>query len=395
MANRSDPMAQEIHGTNPQRIVEKILRMKVYATQYWKEYCFGLTAETLVDRAIEIDHVGGTYGGIRKPTKFMCLLLKMLQIQPDLEIIVEFIKNEEYKYVRALGALYLRCVGRPVEVYQYLEPLYVDYSKLRVRTFEGWTITHVDEFVDELLTSDYSCDIALPHLPKRWHLERQDLLGPRANNAEGLDDDDDDDDDDDGDGGDDDDDVHDDDDDADEDDGDDGARARVVARDGAGGARGANERVRRREDDDEEDEDARDDDALGDVGDGDGGGDGGGDGVRVARAREDDGAGRGRGVDVGDERGGGERGDERVGTTVRIGSGGRQGGECRLGTVIRGEHDLIHRSDRHDVVPERAVHQVTVGGGVRADGAVAQTDEGDDPACGRRGCVSDRLGDDD
>ena len=198
MANRSDPMAQEIHGTNPQRIVEKILRMKVYATQYWKEYCFGLTAETLVDRAIEIDHVGGTYGGIRKPTKFMCLLLKMLQIQPDLEIIVEFIKNEEYKYVRALGALYLRCVGRPVEVYQYLEPLYVDYSKLRVRTFEGWTITHVDEFVDELLTSDYSCDIALPHLPKRWHLERQDLLGPRANNAEGLDDDDDDDDDDDG-----------------------------------------------------------------------------------------------------------------------------------------------------------------------------------------------------
>ncbi|KAH8060730.1 hypothetical protein JL722_4843 [Aureococcus anophagefferens] len=149
MANRSDPMAQEVHGTNPQRIVEKILRMKVYATQYWKEYCFGLTAETLVDRAIEIDH-----------------------IQPDLEIIVEFIKNEEYKYVRALGALYLR---------------------LRVRTFEGWTITHVDEFVDELLTEDYSCDIALPHLPKRWHLEQQNLLGPRTNNADGLDDDDDDD----------------------------------------------------------------------------------------------------------------------------------------------------------------------------------------------------------
>ena len=194
MANRSDPMAQEVHGTNPQRIVEKILRMKVYATQYWKEYCFGLTAETLVDRAIEIDHVGGTYGGIRKPTKFMCLLLKMLQIQPDLEIIVEFIKNEEYKYVRALGALYLRCVGRAPEVYKYLEPLYVDYSKLRVRTFEGWTMTHVDEFVDELLTEDYSCDIALPHLPKRWHLEQQNLLGPRTNNADGLDDDDDDDD---------------------------------------------------------------------------------------------------------------------------------------------------------------------------------------------------------
>ena len=111
------------------------------------------------------------------------------------------------------------------------------------------------------------------------------------------------------------------------------ARRRVVARDGAGGARGANERVRRREDDDEEDEDARDDDALGDVGDGDGGGDG-GETVRVARAREDDGAGRGRGVDVGDERGGGERGDARVGTTVRIGSEGAKAASAVLGPLF-------------------------------------------------------------
>mmetsp|Transcript_31930 Transcript_31930/g.98605 ORF Transcript_31930/g.98605 Transcript_31930/m.98605 type:complete len:274 (-) Transcript_31930:61-882(-) len=185
-ANTTDITAEGVHGTNPQRIVEKILRTKVYATQYWKEYCFGLTAETLVDRAIELQHVGGTYGGTRKPTKFMCLLLKMLQIQPELDIVVEFITNEEYKYVRVLGALYLRCVGRPADIYKYLEPLYTDYSKLRFRTFEGWHVTHVDEFVDELLTEDYACDIALPHLPRRWHLERQGLLGPRVNSAAGL-----------------------------------------------------------------------------------------------------------------------------------------------------------------------------------------------------------------
>ena len=158
MANRSDPLAQEIHGTNPQRIVEKILRMKVYATQYWKEYCFGLTAETLVDRAIELEHIGGTYGGIRKPTKFMCLLLKMLQIQPDQEIIVEFIKNEEYKYVRALGAFYMRLVGKPVDIFQYLEPLYNDYRKVRVRLREGgYGIVRMDEWIDELLTTDMVC----------------------------------------------------------------------------------------------------------------------------------------------------------------------------------------------------------------------------------------------
>ncbi|KAJ1453210.1 PRP38 family-domain-containing protein [Pelagophyceae sp. CCMP2097] len=194
MANKSDPMATELHGTNPQRIVEKILRTKVYAATFWKEKCFGLTAETLVDRAIELEHVGGTYGGVRKPTKFMCLLLKMLQIQPEQEIVVEFVKNEEYKYVRCLGALYLRCTGRPADVYKYLEPLYADYSRIRLRTFEGWTLSHVDSFVDELLTQDYSCDIALPHLPRRWHLERQQLLGPRRNNVAELEGDDDNDD---------------------------------------------------------------------------------------------------------------------------------------------------------------------------------------------------------
>lgn len=34
---------------------------------------------------------------------------------------VEFIKNEDNKYVRLLGAFYLRLVGKPLEVYEYLE----------------------------------------------------------------------------------------------------------------------------------------------------------------------------------------------------------------------------------------------------------------------------------
>jgi len=54
-------------------------------------------AETLVDKAMELDHFGGTFGGNRKATPFMCLTLKMLQIQPEKEIVVEFIKNEDYK----------------------------------------------------------------------------------------------------------------------------------------------------------------------------------------------------------------------------------------------------------------------------------------------------------
>lgn len=99
MANRTDPAARSIRGTNPQNLVEKIVRSKIYQNTYWKEQCFGLTAETLVDKAMELDHIGGTYGGNRKPTPFMCLVMKMLQIQPEKDIVVEFIKNDDYKLV--------------------------------------------------------------------------------------------------------------------------------------------------------------------------------------------------------------------------------------------------------------------------------------------------------
>lgn len=185
MANRTDPAAKSVHGTNPQNLVEKILRSKIYQNPYWKEQCFGLTAETLVDKAMELDHFGGTHGGNRRATPFMCLTMKMLQIQPEKEIVVEFIKNEDYKYVRILGAFYLRLVGKPTDVYQYLEPLYNDYRKLRQKLPDGsFALSHVDEFIDELLTKDYACDVALPRVPKRWTLEATGQLEPRRSALE-------------------------------------------------------------------------------------------------------------------------------------------------------------------------------------------------------------------
>ncbi|KAK7269394.1 hypothetical protein RIF29_22120 [Crotalaria pallida] len=185
MANRTDPAAKSIRGTNPQNLVEKILRSKIYQNTYWKEQCFGLTAETLVDKAMELDHLGGTFGGNRKPTPFMCLVMKMLQIQPEKEIVIEFIKNEDYKYVRILGAFYLRLTGSDIDVYRYLEPLYNDYRKLRRKLADGqFALTHVDEVIDELLTKDYSCDIAMPRIKKRWTIESLGALEPRRSALE-------------------------------------------------------------------------------------------------------------------------------------------------------------------------------------------------------------------
>jgi pre-mRNA-splicing factor 38A len=51
MANRIDPLAASIKGSDPRNLLEKITREKVYGSVYWKQECFGLTAESIVDKA--------------------------------------------------------------------------------------------------------------------------------------------------------------------------------------------------------------------------------------------------------------------------------------------------------------------------------------------------------
>ncbi|KAJ3050703.1 hypothetical protein HK097_008309 [Rhizophlyctis rosea] len=180
MANRTATDAKQIHGTNPQFLIEKIVRTRIWDSLYWKEKCFALTAETIIDRAVELNCVGGQYGN-QRPTEFLCLTLKLLQLQPEKDIVRLYIQNEDYKYLRALGAFYLRLTGTSHEIYSYLEPLYADSRKLRRRLNSGaFELFHMDEFIDELLRSDRVCDTILPRLQRREVLEETgDLSGPR------------------------------------------------------------------------------------------------------------------------------------------------------------------------------------------------------------------------
>lgn len=133
-----------------------------------------------MDKAIELRFCGGMYGEPQKPTEFIALLLKMLQIQPEKDIILEFIKNDDFKILRLLGAFYMRLTGRPQEVYRYLEPLLNDYRRVRLRDRTGnFCLSHIDELVDDMLRVDYMFSIALPKLPSRTVLEATGQLEPR------------------------------------------------------------------------------------------------------------------------------------------------------------------------------------------------------------------------
>ncbi|KAI4935184.1 uncharacterized protein J4E92_002472 [Alternaria infectoria] len=208
-----------IRGQNPALLFEKGVRERITESYYWKEQCFGLNAATLCDRAADLKFIGGTTGITGKPTPFLCLAFKMLQLVPDKEIILEYLnfrddeedgaqdgeaKKEEnghtsededptkkaldlnaagklgdFKYLRCLAAFYIRLAWEPVEIYKTLEPLLTDYRKIKRRLKDAFTLTYVDQFIDDLLTKDRMCATSLWKLPSRANLEDLDMLEPR------------------------------------------------------------------------------------------------------------------------------------------------------------------------------------------------------------------------
>jgi len=55
-------------------------------------------AATLCDRAVEIGYVGGQYSN-QKPTPFICLVFKLLQLNPEREIVLEYLHDPDFKFV--------------------------------------------------------------------------------------------------------------------------------------------------------------------------------------------------------------------------------------------------------------------------------------------------------
>ncbi len=170
-----------IRGANPITLIETAVRDRITESLYWKEQCFGLNAATLLDRAVDMSYIGGTYGVGMRPTPFLCLAFKLLTLTPERDIVLEYLHTggEEWKYLRALAAFYVRLTFEPADIYRTLEPFLTDYRKLRRRRKEAYTLVHVDEFVDELLTKDRSCATSLWKLPGRQQLEDLDMLEER------------------------------------------------------------------------------------------------------------------------------------------------------------------------------------------------------------------------
>jgi len=103
----------------------------------------------------------------------------MLQMNPEKDVVMEFIRNQNYKYIRAMGVFFLRLTGNAKEIYETLEPYYADYRRLAFREISGqFSILHMDELIDKLLRDENFCEINLPRITKRYILEEDNEIKP-------------------------------------------------------------------------------------------------------------------------------------------------------------------------------------------------------------------------
>lgn len=167
-----------IHGVNPAFLIEKITRERILDSLYYKDQCFGLTSATMLDRVVDLKYIGGIYS-VGRPTEFICLTLKLLQLMPDKDIVLHYLQDGTFKYLRALAALFIRLTFPPKDVFVTLEPLLTDHRKLKIRNQNGFRLDYMDDYIDKLLTEPRVFDIALPNLMSRTILEDLEDLEPR------------------------------------------------------------------------------------------------------------------------------------------------------------------------------------------------------------------------
>jgi pre-mRNA-splicing factor 38A len=171
------------NGLNPATIMEKAVRDRIVDSYFYKEQCYGINEADVVDRVVEhVSFIGGVYSTTQKPSPFLCLAFKLLQLAPSDAVLAEYLHHggDKFKYLRALACFYIRLTRPDRDVFATLEPFLADRRKLRRKARAGTSLTFMDVFVDDLLTKDRVCATSLWKMRKRDILEDLEVLEPRV-----------------------------------------------------------------------------------------------------------------------------------------------------------------------------------------------------------------------
>ncbi|KAI5964870.1 uncharacterized protein KGF55_001941 [Candida pseudojiufengensis] len=177
---------------NKSNLVEPIIRHRIQDSLFYKQYLFLTNESTILPIIIEhVKYVSGV-DSIGRPSPFLQVLLRLLEIEPSPEVIKVYLNQldfNEFKYLTCVTLLYIRLVYESEQIYKIFDQYLKDYRKLKIKSKNPefnefkqpifFKIIYMDEYIDEILNNDRIFDIILPRLIPRIQLVERGLIGPR------------------------------------------------------------------------------------------------------------------------------------------------------------------------------------------------------------------------
>lgn len=181
-------MADKRNVLNKAHLVEPIVRHRIQDSLFYKQHLFLTNELSIVPVVInQVKYVGGT-DSTGRPSPFLCCILRLLELEPPIEIVRLYLTQNgynEFKYLTALALIYCRMVYG-ADIYSFYDEFIEDYRTLRLKLRNPkfvndlpvhYSMFHMDEWIDQLVEEDRVVDIMMPFLaPRQVLVDRGDVV---------------------------------------------------------------------------------------------------------------------------------------------------------------------------------------------------------------------------
>lgn len=158
-------MEVQTSGKSIDLLLERVLRMNILSSDYFKELYRLKTYHEVVDEIYnQVDHVEPWMtGNCRGPSTSFCLLYKFFTMKLTVKQMHGLLKHPDSPYIRAIGFLYLRYAGDPKQLWTWFEPYLQDDEEFSPGS--SGRMTTMGVYVRDLLLGQYYFDTLLPRIP--------------------------------------------------------------------------------------------------------------------------------------------------------------------------------------------------------------------------------------
>lgn len=146
-------------------LIERVLCQNILSSDYYKELFALKTYSDVVDEIYNhVDHVEPWMtGNCRGPSTAFCLLYKLFTMKFTVKQMQDLLDHGDSPYIRALGFLYLRYVGDPKTLWEWLEPYVEDPEEFSPGS--NGKMTTMGVYVRDIILNQYYFDTLFPRIP--------------------------------------------------------------------------------------------------------------------------------------------------------------------------------------------------------------------------------------